>query len=1463
MPGKLFISHSSQDDDLVRRLRQGLADLGQDGWTDSRELRGGDPLWPEIEAAIDAAAGLAVIVSINGLQSEWVGEEVAHALKLQAQRGRDKFPVVPLALDGCKLGVLEKLFPSKPIYIPISSAAGSIDAALHALLVALRLRDPSDPAPTLQPPAAPVEELVLELSRLSIHLADGKRRARGSARLVYEPADPNRREVRSPRSWTFEAPLGPIEVEELRWYLETYAVWPSRFDDARVQRIEANLVTWGRLLHDAALPADKAASVLQAWAQVGDGAARRFSVHVEPELDDGAPEADVFAAREAATLLLGLPWELLHDGRGFLFQGGRPVRVRRRLPNTHAVEPPVLATPIRILLVSPRPEDEACGYIDHRASSLPLVRAMEELGEVVHLTLLATPTLSSLQQALQHAKAAGQPYHVLHFDGHGTYNRQVGLGGLCFEHDEDGELIGPRRHRTVYTDTLGPLLRDHGIALVFLEACQSAQAEQASESVASEMLKTGVASVVAMSHSVLVETSRRFVTAFYGALAQGARVGDAMLTGQSELHARPFRGRIFGEADLELRDWFVPVLFQDKADPQLFKETPARQTAEDRRTRVTGRLHATPLEPATTFIGRSRELLMLERVLQRHRYTVLRGQGGEGKTALAAEFARWRVRSRQVRRAAFVSVEQHSHDQAVLDALGRQLVGKDYSVAQFASLDDACRPVERLLREDSVLLVIDNLESVLPAPLLPGAAPDPLADLTADAADAILQLCARLGAIGDTRLVFTSREALPSPFDAPQARIELHRLSAEDAVRLVERSLEADASARISTSSTAGPAPRNASAAEIRDLVDAVHGHARTLALLAPSLRHDGVAATRTRLVELMAQMERDHPGEREKSLYASVELSLRRLPLEMQERVKVLAVFHGGVDLDMLRAMMEWEADDVTALAAGLIGTGLATPDPYNHLSLNPALCPYLRARAGTEPLSDWQACWVAEMLQYMAFLRQQHSQDTLLAATLTQLELPNLMALLTEIEHAGQAETTINLCTGLRLLLENLGRPRLLQRVAAARDAAQAALGEDWSHARFEAERTRIEQLLAQRRLQEAVDGAQALRQRAESAGEAAYQGADYDLAAACWLLGRILKSASAAEAALLWLAEAKQRFENVEAARPGCGAARMTSTSIIEAGDCLLFLGRLDEAAASYEHAIQLAEAWQDHRSVAVGKGQLGTVRMFQRRYAEALAAHEDARRTFESLSEPGSVATALHQIGMVHQAVGRPQAAEDAYRRALVIEVQLGDTARQAGTLNELGLLYNQLDRIDAAAAFFRQAADHFKDDRAKEGVTRNNLAETLRKLGQRDKARQEIERAIVCKHGLGHAVEPWKTWAILSDIETDAGRLPEAQQARRQAIEAYRAYRRDGGENRDPDGQLCNTICQQVQAGQTVELQEQLRQLEAAPDLPDWLPPLLPVLQAIVAGSRDPALAEVPEFSYDTAAEVLWLIERLG
>jgi len=47
-----------------------------------------------------------------------------------------------------------------------------------------------------------------------------------------------------------------------------------------------------------------------------------------------------------------------------------------------------------------------------------------------------------------------------------------------------------------------------------------------------------------------------------------------------------------------------------------------------------------------------------------------------------------------------------------------------------------------------------------------------------------------------------------------------------------------------------------------------------------------------------------------------------------------------------------------------------------------------------------------------------------------------------------------------------------------------------------------------------------------------------------------------------------------------------------------------------------------------------------------------------------------------------------------------------------------------------------------------------------------------------------------------------------------------------------------------------------------PGIHPYMKALIPKLQAILAGSRDPALAADPELPYDVAAAILWLIENV-
>ena len=232
-------------------------------------------------------------------------------------------------------------------------------------------------------------------------------------------------------------------------------------------------------------------------------------------------------------------------------------------------------------------------------------------------------------------------------------------------------------------------------------------------------------------------------------------------------------------------------------------------------------------------------------------------------------------------------------------------------------------------------------------------------------------------------------------------------------MKLVERVLNA----------AGGDGASDAAREEIEDLVDAVHGHARTLTLLAPALEERGVAATRVRLVGLMAAMERRFPGSREQSVFASVELSLQRMSAANRERARVLGVFHGAVDLDALCHMMQWEKADVGALAGELIATGLATPNRYDHLTLNPALCPYLRAALDGAEREALTVRWVAAMRAYVEFLVGQRSQSTQVAATLTVLELasrpiPTPTTIWRCLDYTMAAE--------ILFLLETLERPR-----------------------------------------------------------------------------------------------------------------------------------------------------------------------------------------------------------------------------------------------------------------------------------------------------------------------------------------------------------------------------------------------------------------------------------------------------
>jgi hypothetical protein len=115
----LFISHASADDPFVTDLLKALEDHKIPVWVDSRNLRAGAKLAPEIEGAIRDAESFLVVLSPATVNSPWVRREIAQALEVERDREAEGYRVIPVLLPGITPGALEAWFEEEPVAVTI------------------------------------------------------------------------------------------------------------------------------------------------------------------------------------------------------------------------------------------------------------------------------------------------------------------------------------------------------------------------------------------------------------------------------------------------------------------------------------------------------------------------------------------------------------------------------------------------------------------------------------------------------------------------------------------------------------------------------------------------------------------------------------------------------------------------------------------------------------------------------------------------------------------------------------------------------------------------------------------------------------------------------------------------------------------------------------------------------------------------------------------------------------------------------------------------------------------------------------------------------------------------------------------------------------------------------------------------------------------------------------------------
>lgn len=115
----------------------------------------------------------------------------------------------------------------------------------------------------------------------------------------------------------------------------------------RAGKTETALPVWGKALYDAVLASESTTKPFKTW--LAESVERRFSI----ELDSIETKDSLQQSHKAASSLLALPWEILHDGSGYLWAVGNGIPIRRSVSGLQPTPPLKAKLPIRVLLLSP------------------------------------------------------------------------------------------------------------------------------------------------------------------------------------------------------------------------------------------------------------------------------------------------------------------------------------------------------------------------------------------------------------------------------------------------------------------------------------------------------------------------------------------------------------------------------------------------------------------------------------------------------------------------------------------------------------------------------------------------------------------------------------------------------------------------------------------------------------------------------------------------------------------------------------------------------------------------------------------------------------------------------------------------------------------------------------------------------------------------------------------------------
>ena len=1092
-------------------------------------------------------------------------------------------------------------------------------------------------------------------------------------------------------------------LQDLHWYFEKYLEIPIGDYPVRAEEIQSGLKQWGQDCFEALFGTGRASG----WYR--DARQKRLSdLCFKIASDDPA--------------VLSWPWEALESrDDGFLAQQCRIERQLDDIGDAFPLSDDLPADRLNILYIIARTGGDA--DVGFQTLARPLVDFVDEDKWPVHIDVLRPPTLKQLRKILDERRNF---YHIVHFDGHGVFeNTTVPTGVLLFESEGQEEERVPAAK-------LGELLRPHNIPVMILTACQSAMTDESADdpfaSVAMNLLKAGIRSVVAMSYSLWVSGARVFVPEFYRRLFSDGNVAVAMQAARLQMYEENMRDTFTGK--IEFNDWVVPVLYQQSADgilPQL------KQGDE--------RIRKLPPEALDLgdygFIGRDRTIRRLEKAIRMNTAGILiHGMAGEGKTTIAKGFLQWLDATHGLHADVFwFSFEDIHNAGFIIDTLTDKLFGtQEMSLAA----DRKLSIVTKALRDNPYFMVWDNFES---ASGIPGTEVSAL--LQDDDRKLLKQLLRNLRG-GQTKVMITSRS--PESWLNIQEcfRLPLDGLKGEELWQYCNAVV---ADLGLSLDRKAGT---------YKELMDKLDGNPLAVRAILFRLAENPAE-------ELLGELEDNFRGyegdDATNRIQAALSVFERGLDRDFAPALRLLGLHEHYADIEKIGAMLEktGETAPLEDCFAALESAGLCRPIGNDAYQIHPALRGCLTRQHPAEEAGERAFVGVMGNLADEYSQKQLHEQRSVLR--LFGANFHRALKLALELDMREHALALLQVLAAFSQSTRNFSEAERLIKLLAK--AAKEFCNED-----IEA--------VAYHHL-----GVNAQERRDFSTAETLYkQSLDIELkrgneiaaAKTYHNLGIIAQERRDFDGAEDWYKQSIDVWNK-------CGDENALANTRYQLGILAQERRDFDSAEIFYKQALETWQKQGNEPDVVKAYQQLGMLSCERRDFNAAETLYLQSLDVSRKLEDEYSISVAYQQLGLIAQERRNYNAAEDWYKQSLKIELKLGDEYEAGIAYHQLGIIAQLQNDFSAAEKWFNHSLEislKLEDEKsAAKAYYHQGVIASLQKdfSGAENKFRQSLDISLK----LGDEYSAAKVYFQQGAIAFEHKNLSHAADLYSQAMTIYRKY----------------------------------------------------------------------------------------